>query len=137
MANHVLVDFQLANEKLAPNGDHVHISVTGPGIEGDKSADANQFGPPFYLDNLQDGAYTVKLDLLSSDGKPVRSVQLQARRKCRALSLLKKLNAAVSEDANRLRGQLATVPGGDRFGRTLRHMLALVPRVIPPIESRP
>ena len=50
--------------------DHVHIAVTGPGIEGEKTADATQFGPPFYLDNLQDGSYTVKLDLLGADGKP-------------------------------------------------------------------
>jgi hypothetical protein len=71
MANHVLVDFQLANEKLSQGGDHVHVSVTGPGIEGEKAADATQFGPPFYLDNLQDGSYTVKLDLLAADGKPV------------------------------------------------------------------
>lgn len=71
MANHVLVDFQLANDKLAPTGDKVHVSVTGPGIEGEKAADATQFGPPFYLDNLQDGTYTVKLDLLGGDGKPV------------------------------------------------------------------
>ncbi len=71
MANHVIVDFQLANDKLSPSGDHVHVSVTGPGIEGEKTADATQFGPPFYLDNLQDGSYTVKLDLLAGDGKPV------------------------------------------------------------------
>lgn len=69
MANHVLVDFQLANDKLSPTGDHVHISVTGPGIDGEKAADATQFGPPFYLDNLQDGSYTVKLDLLGANGK--------------------------------------------------------------------
>jgi hypothetical protein len=69
MANHVIVDFQLANEKLAAGGDHVHISVTGPGIEGEQAADATQFGPPFYLDNLQDGSYSVKLDLLGADGK--------------------------------------------------------------------
>jgi hypothetical protein len=69
MANHVIVDFQLANEKLSATGDHVHISVTGPGIEGEKTADATQFGPPFYLDNLQDGSYSVKLDLLGADGK--------------------------------------------------------------------
>jgi hypothetical protein len=69
MANHVLVDFQLANDKLATGGDHVHIAVTGPGIDGAKEADATQFGPPFYLDNLQDGSYTVKLDLLGADGK--------------------------------------------------------------------
>jgi hypothetical protein len=69
MANHVLVDFQLANTKLAADKDHVHIAVTGPGIEGEKSADATQFGPPFYLDNLQDGSYSVKLELLGADGK--------------------------------------------------------------------
>jgi hypothetical protein len=69
MANHVLVDFQLANDKLAADKDHVHITVTGPGIEGEKSAEATQFGPPFYLDNLQDGSYSVKLELLGADGK--------------------------------------------------------------------
>jgi hypothetical protein len=69
MANHVLVDFQLANAKLSAGGDHVHIAVTGPGIDGEKDADTTQFGPPFYLDNLQDGSYTVKLDLLGADGK--------------------------------------------------------------------
>jgi hypothetical protein len=71
MANHVIVDFQLANDKLAAGADHVHISVTGPGIQGEQAADATQFGPPFYLDNLQDGSYSVKLDLLGADGKVV------------------------------------------------------------------
>jgi hypothetical protein len=71
MANHVIVDFQLANDKLAAGGDHVHVSVTGPGIEGEQAADVTQFGPPYYLDNLQDGSYSVKLDLLGADGKVV------------------------------------------------------------------
>jgi hypothetical protein len=71
MANHVLIDFQLVNAKLAPDKDHVHIAVTGPGIDGEKAADATTFGPPFYLDNLQDGSYSVKLDLLGADGKPL------------------------------------------------------------------
>jgi len=71
MANHVIVDFQLANAKLAADKDHVHIAVSGPGIEGEKTADAATFGPPFFLDNLQDGTYTVKLDLLGADGKPL------------------------------------------------------------------
>jgi hypothetical protein len=70
MANHVLVDFYLANDKLAPGADHVHIAVSGPGADN-LSADATAFGPPFFLDNLQDGAYTVKLDLLGGDGNPV------------------------------------------------------------------
>ncbi|HEX3343283.1 MAG TPA: hypothetical protein VHS09_01870, partial [Polyangiaceae bacterium] len=74
MANHVIVDFQLANDKLAAGGDHVHVSVTGPGIDGEKAADATQFGPPYYLDNLVDGSYTVKLDLLGADGKPYKPI---------------------------------------------------------------
>jgi hypothetical protein len=69
MANHVLVDFQLVNDTLAPNKDHVRIAVTGPGITGEASADVTQFGAPYYLDNLQDGSYSVKLDLLGADGK--------------------------------------------------------------------
>ncbi len=71
MANHVLVDFQLVNDKLAADKDHVRIGVTGPGIEGEKTADATSFGPPFHLDNLQDGSYSVKLDLVGADGKPL------------------------------------------------------------------
>jgi hypothetical protein len=71
MANHVLVDFQLVNDKLASDKDKVHIAVSGPGIDGEKTADATSFGPPFYLDNLQDGQYTVKLELDDKDGKPL------------------------------------------------------------------
>jgi hypothetical protein len=71
MANHVLIDFQLANAKLSPTGDKVHITVTGPGIDNSLSADATQFGPPFYLDNLQDGSYGLKLDLVGADSKPL------------------------------------------------------------------
>ena len=70
MASHVLIDFQLANDKLAQGGDHVHVTVNGPGADG-LTADATTFGPPFFLDNLQDGAYQVKLDLLGVDGKSV------------------------------------------------------------------
>jgi hypothetical protein len=69
MANHVLVDFQVANVTLAPDKDHVHIAVSGPGIDGEKTADVTKFGAPFYLDNLQDGSYSVKLELQGGDGK--------------------------------------------------------------------
>jgi hypothetical protein len=67
MANHVLVDFQLLNETLAAGKDHVHIKVTGTGIDVAKEADAVTFGPPFYLDNLQNGQYTVRLELRGAD----------------------------------------------------------------------
>jgi hypothetical protein len=69
MANHVLVDFQLANVTLAEGKDAVRIGVTGPGIEKELSAKAEKFGPPFYLDNLQNGTYTLKVELVGADGK--------------------------------------------------------------------
>jgi hypothetical protein len=68
-ADRVLVDFQLANTTLAADKNKVHIAVTGPGIDGEKDADATKFGTPFYLENLQDGTYSVKLDLVGPDGK--------------------------------------------------------------------
>jgi len=71
MANHVLVDFQLVNDQLAEGKDHVTITVTGPGIDKDLTAQVVKFGTPHYLDNLQNGTYTVKLDLVGGDGKPV------------------------------------------------------------------
>jgi len=73
MANHVLVDFQLVNDKLADGKDHVHINVSGPGIDAATplAADVTKFGTPYYLDNLQDGSYTVKLDLLTGDNQLV------------------------------------------------------------------
>src|SRR6185312_16326432 len=76
MANHVLIDFQLLNDTLADaqknkTGDHVAIAVTGPGIDDKLTANVTKFGTPYYLDNLRNGQYTVKLDLLDKDGKPV------------------------------------------------------------------
>jgi hypothetical protein len=71
MANHVLVDFQLLNDTLAPGKDHVAITVTGPGIADKLTADSTKFGTPYYLDNLQDGDYTVKLDLFDKDGTSI------------------------------------------------------------------
>jgi hypothetical protein len=69
MANHVLVDFQLANVTLAEGKEHVDITVTGPGIDKELTAKAEKFGPPFYLDNLQNGSYTLKVELKDKDGK--------------------------------------------------------------------
>ncbi len=71
MANHVLIDFQLLNAALAPKKDHVKIEVAGPGISQPLTATAEQFGAPYYLDNLQSGDYTVTLTLLGPDGQQV------------------------------------------------------------------
>ena len=74
MANHVLVDFQLLNETDKTFGDgkdHVHVTVNGPGIQTPLEADVTKIGTPLYLDALQTGAYTVKLDLMDGKGSPV------------------------------------------------------------------
>lgn len=69
MANHVLVDFELANVTLADGKEHVHLTVTGQGIDKPLEADVTKNGTPYYLDNLQNGAFTVKAELLGGDGK--------------------------------------------------------------------
>jgi len=74
MASHVLIDFQLLNESDKTFGDgkdHVHITVSGPGIPGNLEADVTKIGTPYYLDALQTGSYTVKLDLLDGHGAPL------------------------------------------------------------------
>jgi hypothetical protein len=71
MANHVLIDFQLANIALAEDKEHVNLTVTGPGIEKELTAKATKFGPPFYLDNLQNGPYTIKLELVDKDERVI------------------------------------------------------------------
>lgn len=73
-ASHVLVDFYLDNETLAAGKDHVHITVLGPGIADKLEAKAEKFGPPYFLDNLQDGTYTVKLELMSGSGADMKLI---------------------------------------------------------------
>lgn len=69
MANHVLIDFQLANTELAEGKNVVNIGVVGPDTGSELTAKAAKFGTPFYLDNLRGGAYTVRLELVGADGK--------------------------------------------------------------------
>ncbi len=73
-ASHVIVDFQLANVTLAEGKDHVHITVTGPGIADKLEAKAEKFGPPFVLDNLPNGSFTVKLELKSGTGADMKLI---------------------------------------------------------------
>jgi hypothetical protein len=73
-ASHVIVDFQLANAKLEEGKDHVHITVLGPGITDKLEAKAEKFGPPYFLDNLQNGTYTVKLELMSGSGADMKLI---------------------------------------------------------------
>lgn len=70
-ANHVLVDFQLANATLAEGKEHVKITVSGSGLDAPLSADATKFGPPFFLENLRNGTYSIKLELLDAKNELV------------------------------------------------------------------
>ena len=69
MANHVLVDFYLANVTLAEGKEHVNVTVTGPGIDKALEAKVEKFGTPLYLDNLQNGSYEVKTELVDGSNK--------------------------------------------------------------------
>lgn len=69
MANHVLVDFYVANVTLAEGKEHVHVAVTGPGIDKPLEASVEKWGAPLYLDNLQNGSYELKVELLDGAKK--------------------------------------------------------------------
>ena len=71
MANHVLIDFQVANVTLAEGKEHVHATLTGAGIDKPIEASVEKFGTPLYVDNLQNGPYTIKLELLDGAGKAI------------------------------------------------------------------
>jgi hypothetical protein len=69
MANHVLVDFQVANVTLAEGKEHVHVTVSGPGIDKPIEGHVEKFGTPLYIDNLQNGSYTLKVELMDGSNK--------------------------------------------------------------------
>jgi hypothetical protein len=71
MANHVLVDFQVANVTLAEGKEHVKVTVTGTGIDSAVEGTVAKFGTPLYLDNLQNGSYQLKVELLDGANKLV------------------------------------------------------------------
>lgn len=68
-----LIDFQLSRDTLAKGHDHVRITVTGPGIdEHDPVAlDVTTYAASYFLESPSHGVYTVKVELLSSDGTVV------------------------------------------------------------------
>lgn len=69
MANHVLVDFYVANVTLAEGKEHVNVTVSGPGIDKPLEAKVEKFGTPLYLDNLQNGSYEIKTELVDGSNK--------------------------------------------------------------------
>jgi hypothetical protein len=70
-ADHILIDFQLANVKLAPQKEQVLVRVEGPGIEGSLTRSVESFGAPLYLDHARSGTYRITTTLLSARGEPM------------------------------------------------------------------
>jgi hypothetical protein len=70
-ANHVLVDFYVANVTLAAAKERVRVAVSGPGADKPLTSEVTKWGAPLYLDNLMNGTYTIKTDLLGPDGQPM------------------------------------------------------------------
>ena len=71
MANHVLVDFQVMGVTLAEGKEHVHVTVSGPGIDKPVEGHVEKFGTPLYIDNLQNGSYTLKVELMDGSNKVI------------------------------------------------------------------
>jgi hypothetical protein len=69
-ADHVLVDWYLANAELGDGKFSIKASVAGPGIDGDRSLKITEW-KPYALDNLRNGDYKISMELDDKDGKAV------------------------------------------------------------------
>ena len=69
-ADHVLVDWYLVNAELGEGKYSIKATVSGPGIEGDRTLKITEW-KPYALDNLRNGDYKVSLELDDKDGKAV------------------------------------------------------------------
>ena len=70
-ADHVLVDWYLANAELGEGKFTIKANVTGPGVEGDGRSLKIAEWKPHALDNLRNGEYKIALELDDKDGKAV------------------------------------------------------------------
>jgi hypothetical protein len=70
-ADHVIVDWYLANAELGDGKDSLKATVKGPGLdEGGRSLTIKEW-KPYVLENLRNGEYTISLELEDKDGKAV------------------------------------------------------------------
>lgn len=70
-ADHVLVDFLAVGVTLADEKEKIALRLEGPGIEGAALAATTTRIVPYYLENLRAGAYTLTVEILGADGKPL------------------------------------------------------------------
>src|SRR5215471_5984497 len=70
-ADHVLLDWYLANAELGDGKDSIKATLSGPGVEGDGRTLKITEWRPYAFDNLRNGDYKIALELEDKDGKPV------------------------------------------------------------------
>lgn len=70
-ADHVLVDWYLANVELGDGKDQIKATVKGPGLDEAGRTVTIKEWRPYVLDNLRSGDYTISMQLEDKDGKPV------------------------------------------------------------------
>lgn len=72
-ADHVLVDFLAFGANLGEASQakqSIALRLEGPGVEGSLTATTTRV-VPYYLENLRAGVYTLRLEILGPDGKPL------------------------------------------------------------------
>jgi hypothetical protein len=70
-ADHVLVDWYIANAELGDGKFSIKANATGPGIDGDGRTLKITDWKPYALENLRNGDYKISLELDDKDGKAV------------------------------------------------------------------
>ncbi len=70
-ADHVLVDWYLANAELGDGKMSIKATVTGPDLGADGRTLKVTEWKPYALDNLRNGDYKIALELQDKEGKPV------------------------------------------------------------------
>ncbi len=69
-ADHVLVDWYLANAELGDGKMSIKASVSGKDIDGDRTLKITEW-KPYALENLRSAEYKISLELQDKDGKAV------------------------------------------------------------------
>jgi hypothetical protein len=70
-ADHVLVDWYLANAELGESKFSIKANVSGPDLGADGRTVKITEWKPYALDNLRNGDYKISLELDDKEGKPV------------------------------------------------------------------
>jgi hypothetical protein len=128
MANHVLVDFYVHSVTLAAGKEHVHVAVTGPGIDRALEANVERFGAPLYLDNLRNGTYELKVELADASNHLVPGPWNSTTRTI-------KIDRDAPSDPAAAHGGHASAPAGDAGVKEAAPAPSPMPTMTSPMPS--